>query len=645
MHMDPKKTSFPDTLKVFLLSLAGSLSIFLNLKEIPWEKLDTDFPIMSLISCLYKSLDGHSVQALLTLAALFILIRTALSCQSRVYRPALYLSALVLSVLTIPGDISRHDYASHLLRSRVLCVKYLLVFLGYLVLYYFFLILCIVFFKNPDILNPSSPKNPGIRLLRPCRKDIWRTAGFFLLCWLPYLVIFFPGTSGSDAAGQLCQFFGLETYDFVFRSVGTNGTGGLTANQPLLHTLLLGSAAKLGGLLGSQNAGIFLVTLLQSVLTAFAYAFALCYTCALLIPVRLQRIFRFFIALFPLFPLWAVNLSKNSLASPIFLIYLVLLTQFVRTDGQSLSGKGPAAGLWITAFLYILLLKTGFYVLLFTAVIFLFSYRRHWKKILLHLLLPVLLVNTAQNILIDRLNIAKGGPQEMLSLPLQQTVYYLLQYEKETPPEELEIVSRVLDIENAKAAYKSTSADRIKDHYFKKDCSSSELSDYLKVWFRWFLRHPGSYVNSAIRLSHLFFYINADTWFANNSFSTDQLYFRGNDFSDIIKVNSPPALAAARAYLWGLIKIVRFLPGIGLLLNGQIYQLTVIVCILFALLKKRWKTLLITLPVFFNIGLCLLSPVGGHARYMLASVYSAFFILSVLLCPAEEIDRNRKRSA
>ena len=625
----------------FTLSLTASCAVFLKQSQIAWEKLDTSYPLMSLISALYKSLKGYSIQAAAVLTAFYLLIRAADACKHNLPKQARFLCALMLAGLTLLGDLfDAHHSFRPMFASRILLCKYLIVFLGYLVLAD---CLLIIFVHAFNLWNRIPARIPSEDTCLFTPESICRHTLFFLLCWLPYLIVFYPCTSGSDAAGQLCQFYGLETFDYLFRSVGLTSTGGLTANQPLLHTILLGYASKLGALLGSQNIGIFLLILLQTALTAFAFAFSLCYTQRFSLSSCLRKRAAWLIALFPVFPLWAINLCKNSMAAPFFLIWLVLLTEIIRSGGAVLDRRGGVSlppfkdwilfclALWVCAGLHVLLLKTGCYVLLFTGVVFLVLFRAYRKEILIHLLLPVILVSAAQGLIIRAGQIATGGPQEALSLPIQQTVSYLLAYQDETSEEELQIVSKVLDIEDAKERYTYTSVDKVKDHSFRKECTKAERIAWLKVYVRWFFRHPLNYITSAVNQWYLFFYVNADTWFANKDFDTSQLKWKKHDYTTVITVSSPEALKPLRTLVWGGMEVLRQLPGIGLFLNGQIYQLIILACLLIALAKKDRGGLLCILPVFLNIGLCLLSPVGGHARYMLISIYSCPFILALML--------------
>ena len=51
----------------------------------------------------------------------------------------------------------------------------------------------------------------------------------------------------------------------------------------------------------------------------------------------------------------------------------------------------------------------------------------------------------------------------MLSIPFQQTARYLVTYPDDVTPEEMEAISRVIDVEHAKANYDPRLSDAVKD--------------------------------------------------------------------------------------------------------------------------------------------------------------------------------------
>ena len=101
-----------------------------------------------------------------------------------------------------------------------------------------------------------------------------------------------------------------------YTTLGTTVEQSYVDHHPVFRTLIFGFFLALGDALGSQNAGLFIYSLFQCALTAFALGVSCCYLEHLGVP----KVFRFvsvlFIALFPPIPQWATCMIKDALNAP-----------------------------------------------------------------------------------------------------------------------------------------------------------------------------------------------------------------------------------------------------------------------------------------------------------------------------------------
>ena len=91
-----------------------------------------------------------------------------------------------------------------------------------------------------------------------------------LICWLPYIIAFYPGILSPDPSNQIKQFFNLDTqYREYVVMIDENVP--ITNHHPVLHTVILGGLTYL--FLGSANVGIFIYSLIQTglLLTLLSY--------------------------------------------------------------------------------------------------------------------------------------------------------------------------------------------------------------------------------------------------------------------------------------------------------------------------------------------------------------------------------------
>ena len=75
------------------------------------------------------------------------------------------------------------------------------------------------------------------------------------LCWLPYLVIFYPGTGNEDTVIQMMEYYKIPSY-IQTMSPMPDGFTYMTNHHPYLLTLLFGAFFDLGLALGDIRIGI-----------------------------------------------------------------------------------------------------------------------------------------------------------------------------------------------------------------------------------------------------------------------------------------------------------------------------------------------------------------------------------------------------
>ena len=110
-------------------------------------------------------------------------------------------------------------------------------------------------------------------------KQLVLLALVILLCWLPYMILFYPGCANPDVQDQLGQFFHNETMCWTRKYVNlVNPQHSYWNNHhPVFHTLVLGIFAQFGKQIGHISVGIFLLTLIQMILMAGIFAYILLY--------------------------------------------------------------------------------------------------------------------------------------------------------------------------------------------------------------------------------------------------------------------------------------------------------------------------------------------------------------------------------
>ena len=146
------------------------------------------------------------------------------------------------------------------------------------------------------------------------------SAAIIFLCWIPILLIMFPGINGYDSAYQINQFI----------------TGDLDSKHPVLHTLLLGACVSLGQQFSSNELGVLIYSVLQ--MSIMALIFGLACRCVMSVS-RSQKLFVFALLWFALCPInsvFSISATKDVLFAGFVVLSICLLFMIIRENRNRL---------------------------------------------------------------------------------------------------------------------------------------------------------------------------------------------------------------------------------------------------------------------------------------------------------------------
>lgn len=318
-----------------------------------------------------------------------------------------------------------------------------------------------------------------------------------LVCWMPYMIIRFPGGMDSDTLWQV-----LETYGYAAKS----------DHHPWLDTLIFGAFWRLGDIANTHAISLFSYALVQMATTGAALSLCFSYMRYAGCPKITVRFFLCFVALMPIFPVFAQTMCKDSLFGPAYLLFYVCYIEIGRSNGQILSSRK-----FVVAFILILLLtmmtkKTGIY-LVTLSMLFQFVYLSHHKARLLAVVLSsVTLFSVVWSAcLLPAMGVAKGKSSEMLSLPAQQTAYYIRTHSELMTENEWKILEEVYaNPRNLGSVYNPSRADATKS-LFVDDSSANAKLRYAEWYIKTMAQHPANFLLSAMALTLPLYYPDTTT--------------------------------------------------------------------------------------------------------------------------------------
>lgn len=416
--------------------------------------------------------------------------------------------------------------------------------------------------------------------------------GFFVILagWLPWLLMNYPGTSCPDGILQLKQFLGDAEWG---------------AAHPPLSTAVMGSLFWVGRSLADANFGFFLYCLFQTCAGAWVFSFSMRKLQQLGIPVKWCVAGLFFFAFSSFWGTYAQWFEKDLLYAEATVLQAVYLLEVIRTRRCDVKNT---LLLTLSGLLAALLRNNGIYAVvpaLLLAAVWLKGRER--KRMAAAFLATLLLYEGITGGLYGvLLGISKPSAAEAFSIPFQQTARYVCEYGDEVTDYEREVIDSVLDYD-AMTDYNPVISDPIKIHY-----KGGELSEYSKVWFQMFWKHPGCYV--AAFLNKGYGYLapvsqNIEAWI--------QLeypdYIRNLGIYHAFGLESSHFLVQ----IWNLSMT---LPLVKYLCTPGIY--TWLLAALAALLwrHRKFGALILFVPSFMNVLVCLASPLADAIRYELPTV-------------------------
>jgi hypothetical protein len=446
-----------------------------------------------------------------------------------------------------------------------------------------------------------------------------------VLCWLPYLVFCFPGTTDPyDNLDQLQQFHGIASRTVAWINP-VDPAVLINNNNPVFHTVLLNLFIDFGGLIGSQNLGLFLFVLLQTAVLSSGFAATLWLGRRFALPLWLRQTLLLGFCFVPIFPAWTVCVTKDVLFSGLVLWYTLLLIGGIGEPEVFLKHKRLLALFFFVALLAALVRNNGIF-LVALSVPFLFLIRRSpaSKAIALVGTASIVCYFAYSSLLLPALHVSPGSIKETLSLPFQQTAYYLASHPDDVTPEEYEAINKILPASELAGVYDPGKADGVKDS-FNKDASSEDLTDYFKAWVSMGSRHPGTYLAATAAGCYSYFYPGSNpgwVWMHLNRYgsgdteSLEQSY-RDSGF-DLEQIQGFHTFRTMLREFYEGFKETPF----GLIGNIGFNAWVLLFMVTMLLKRRRYKELVAFLPLLVLLLICIASPMNGNIRYALPLIFT-----------------------
>lgn len=578
------------------------------------DYLDEDHA--AILTCARRFLEGLSAEMVLT--------KWLKSLSWRSVFLAIVISAILSGILTLSSSI----YVGDGWLSLSL-VELMPQFLLLIALFAFLLLGCLFLFDLREMWD-DSPKRGGGLLWRICVPE-WQasriciSATVMLICWLPWLLAFYPASMNWDTYYQIAMFSGeTPVWAIPYAPTGSIVDHAFSDYHPLFDTLIFGAFARLGQIVtGDWNLGIFLYILIQSAGMAISLAASVSLVgkkgCPKLL---LAGVFIFF-AIMPFIPAYAGTIVKDTLFSWLYIPYFLLVFEVVDSRGEAAKNRNVAVLLVVLGLLLCLTKKTGPYVVIPTAIVLMLIYRKEAVCFIVQAgLSAVLMWVLLPHIVFPALDVVPGGKQESLATLFQQTARYALDYPDDVTQQEKDAIDAVIGYDNLAARYDWQTADPVKNWYRYDAATDADVSEYLKTWCAQGMRHPDSYLVSILATSGRYF--SGEGTIALHEDTAD-VEHGGTEL-----LSRPEVFAPLRGVLLEAYHAIAGLPVVGILFSVALYAFYIPMTAFFVMLCRRRDLLPLLIPALLCIASCVITPVF-HARYALPLLYTSPLLLCMLV--------------
>lgn len=469
----------------------------------------------------------------------------------------------------------------------------------------------------------------------------------FVICWIPYLVVFFPGAIYADGAAQLAQYFGRDQW---------------STHHPLLPGLIMGWCVGLGRMLGSDTLGVFFYTCLQMLLIAYACArvtrMVLASPHAKVSWLGLSTVLYF--ALVPLWGATVISVKKDALYYFSFALLVISSFEFLQAyrsvDADHVRGRRWSHAFKLALFALLTALTRNEGILVVTVMLlclFLFVCREKrkpgahmapsagsatWsrrtgaeaaipekKRFELQPLLAlvftiVVYVIGYRGILIPSLGAANGSIGEALSIPIQQVARCYAVDPDSIPADVDEDIRHLLLVDKITSeTYLPYSSDNMKFGAFNFEHTDDDVLVFLRGYAKLGLVHPGLYLSAFLDQTLGWWYPEAvgsmeHTISEMGIVQITPKYEWYEDFLDVRMLFTQDERDMISEYL---IHYFSALPGFGLLMYPPVYLWTYLFLFVYVARFRPKRHLLLLIPALLYLLICLAAPASGLTRYIL----------------------------
>ena len=441
-----------------------------------------------------------------------------------------------------------------------------------------------------------------------------------LLGWLPWMLIYYPGSLDNDVAYQLDTVLGILPK---------------SNHHPWLANTILVFFFRVGRRLVSENFGIFLFVAVRNLAMALMYAAGVRWLDRQLLRPKLSLAVTLFYGFLPVWGAYSKHAFKDTLGIGLFafFVFLTLIAVDELRRGKLcyrtavlLGLFGALASLIRNNFIFCVLPT-----LLLIGIILIVRRKAFLQAVVMLLCLSSFFAYSQYIYRVEGVAKSEGG--EVLSVFLQMEARTIINHRDQLTDEERNWIDSFMDPSvYEKGTYNPILSDPVKDRVRWHQPGSKEA--FVKLWFALGRKYPMEYLAAYVGQSSGYYSFTPRLAVDAGNMNANLTIFGwiGADypFQGIYDIHYLKHTELLRNVLDRYARAADQLPLIAILDQLAFYTWFYILFLGYLLKKKMWLQLIPLIPIALLVMTCTISPVNDCFRYMSGAVAAAPLVLALL---------------
>lgn len=443
------------------------------------------------------------------------------------------------------------------------------------------------------------------------------------VAWLPYILYFFPFTVATDTSAHLAQLLGdIE----------------LTTHFPYLPGLIESKLYQFGTMLEpSGTLGMFLMGIIQVLLGLFVFAEIVTWIKRLKMPNWIVYASWAFFALFPLVPIYMVQIGKDTLHTELVALFALQILLFCMSKHKRSGSIAVDASIiyspWAIAFVGLLVALTrnnGIISVVAALVICLVFYRDRWMAIASAALCVCFCV--WQFLAIPAFGVKSAGYTEMCSMPAQVIAACLKDGVQLTEEEQAQLQEYfAIDLTDIASRYTRACSDPVKDQLSLQ--TADDAAKFTSIALSLAAKNPTCAISAALDTTYGMWYPFCRGTY--HSEDTPYIIATTGDWMHMelwyASTDQQPALAESKHAGMQMLAAFHYIPVVSMFYTPGVYLWLMLLILGFSIKRRSGRALAATvLSIFIALWAALIFGPCASLRYALPAVFSLPILVSVV---------------